>query len=53
VQLDIFGKPICLKVERMIDQLFQRDAAARFIQKVFRGYKARKRILKLKAVQST
>ena len=42
-----------MKTEKMIDHVFQCDAAVRFIQKFFRGYRARKRIEKIKTTKNS
>ena len=43
--LDLIGKPVNMKVENFLDKMCQRVAAALFIQKMYRGYKVRLKVI--------
>ena len=43
-KLVVTGRPANIKLEKYLDKIFQKIAAATFIQKVYRGYCVRKRL---------
>ena len=46
--MELFGRPVNLKVEKFMDKMCQRIAAIYFIQKCYRGYRVRKQAMQQK-----
>ena len=49
--MEVFGKPVNLKIEKFMDKMCQRIAAIQFIQKCYRGYYVRKQVMQQKEAQ--